>query len=104
MTRIPVKFRDSLNISEPLKAFIKKCLEVDDTRRMSLENLKEWIGSVPTKPFNPLALRQENMPLPPKLNLSHKPNSNIDKISSTYQTEYSQRLTARSQRENAQNK
>jgi serine/threonine-protein kinase ULK/ATG1 len=26
MTRIPVKFRDTLNISSPTKNFIKKCL------------------------------------------------------------------------------
>jgi hypothetical protein len=26
MVRIPVKFRDSLNISEEMKRFIKKCL------------------------------------------------------------------------------
>lgn len=45
MTRIPVKFRDSLNISEPLKDFIKRCLEVDERQRMSLEDLKVWMST-----------------------------------------------------------
>jgi serine/threonine protein kinase len=36
MTRIPVKFRDSLNISSPTKDFIRKCLEVDERKRMAL--------------------------------------------------------------------
>lgn len=44
MTRIPVRFRDSLKISQPLKEFIKKCLEVDERQRMSLEDLKGWLG------------------------------------------------------------
>lgn len=42
MTRIPVKFRDSLNISSPTKDFIRKCLEVDEKKRMSLEDLRFW--------------------------------------------------------------
>lgn len=45
MTRIPVRFRDTLKISEPMKDFIKKCLEVDEKQRMSLEDLKSWIAS-----------------------------------------------------------
>jgi serine/threonine protein kinase len=37
MTRVPVKFRSSINISENLKDFIKKCLEVNEAKRMSLK-------------------------------------------------------------------
>ncbi len=44
MTRIPVRFRDSLKISDPTKDFIKKCLEVDERLRMSLEDLKAWLN------------------------------------------------------------
>jgi hypothetical protein len=40
MVRIPVKFRESLNISPDMKDFIKKCLEVEEKRRISLEGLK----------------------------------------------------------------
>lgn len=47
MTRIPVKFRDSLNISSPTKDFIKKCLEVEENKRMSLEDLKSWMQNSP---------------------------------------------------------
>ena len=36
MVRIPVKFRESLNLSNEIKQFIKKCLQVDETKRMSL--------------------------------------------------------------------
>lgn len=49
MTRIPVKFRDSLNISSPTKDFIKKCLNVDETKRMSLEELKLWLEEQPSR-------------------------------------------------------
>ena len=45
MVRIPVKFRDSISISSPTKDFIKKCLEVDERKRMSLEDLKLWLES-----------------------------------------------------------
>lgn len=44
MTRIPVRFRETLKISEPMKDFIKKCLEVDEKERMSLEDLKSWLS------------------------------------------------------------
>lgn len=30
MTRVPVKFRESLNLSADIKNFIKKCLEVNE--------------------------------------------------------------------------
>lgn len=40
MIRIPVKFRDSLNISTEMKSFIKKCLEINEEQRMSLSDLK----------------------------------------------------------------
>lgn len=44
MVKIPVKFRDSLKISSDLKDFIRKCLEISETKRMSLEGLVEWIN------------------------------------------------------------
>jgi len=49
MTKVPVRFRDSLNISGPTKEFIRKCLEVDEKRRMSLEDLRNWIGQYQSK-------------------------------------------------------
>lgn len=63
MTRIPVRFRESLNISEPVKMFIKKCLEVDESKRMSLDDLKQWIAgdfngqNAMMKSLNPLQSR-----------------------------------------------
>lgn len=80
MTRIPVKFRESLNISESMKAFIKKCLEVDDTKRMSLNDLKDWLEGRGShlKLGNGLSQREDNLPL--RLNLTHKTTSTIDKI------------------------
>jgi serine/threonine protein kinase len=45
MVRIPVKFRDSLGISEDIKNFIRKCLEVDEEKRMSLSEMKNWNSS-----------------------------------------------------------
>ena len=81
MTRIPVKFRDSLSISSSMKEFIKKCLEVDEKKRMSLSELEDWLSEngMPLQMNNPenriLGIKKEdNMP---KLNLSHKPNSQI---------------------------
>jgi len=38
MVRVPVTF--TVKVSEELKSFIKKCLEVDESRRMSLADLK----------------------------------------------------------------
>ena len=71
MTRIPVKFRDSLNISSPTKDFIKKCLEVDERKRMSLEDLRVWLDNSPTKGNK----NQEN-----PLQMIRKPFSNIENI------------------------
>lgn len=42
MVTVPVTFRESLNLSEGMKLFIKKCLEVNEEQRMSLNDLKEW--------------------------------------------------------------
>lgn len=42
MVRIPVRFRETVKVSESMKQFIKKCLEVNEDQRMSLEDLKEW--------------------------------------------------------------
>lgn len=73
MTRIPVKFRDSLNITSPTKDFIKKCLEVDEKKRMSLQDLKSWMqGST-----GGLIKNQESA-----LNL-RKPFTNIENLPST---------------------
>lgn len=65
MTRIPVRFRESLKISEPMKNFIKKCLEVDERKRMSLEDLKMWLEDNKISPSTsdsgeilPLRMRQ----------------------------------------------
>lgn len=42
MVKVPVRFRDSLNISEQTKRFIAKCLEVNEDQRMSLADLRDW--------------------------------------------------------------
>ena len=42
MVKDPVTFRESLNLSDGMKSFIKKCLEVKEEQRMSLADLKEW--------------------------------------------------------------
>ena len=42
MVTVPVTFRESLSLSEGMKLFIKKCLEVNEEQRMSLKDLKEW--------------------------------------------------------------
>jgi hypothetical protein len=42
MVTVPVTFRESLSLSEGMKLFIKKCLEVNEEQRMSLNDLKEW--------------------------------------------------------------
>jgi hypothetical protein len=42
MVRVPVRFRESLNLSDGIKSFIKKCLEVNEDQRMSLQDLKQW--------------------------------------------------------------
>ena len=45
MTRIPVRFKDSLSLSADMKDFIRKCLEVDEKKRMSLDDLRDWISN-----------------------------------------------------------
>lgn len=40
MVRVPVTFR--VAASDSIKAFIKKCLEVDESKRMGLSDLKSW--------------------------------------------------------------
>ena len=43
MQRIPVKFRESLKLSENFKNFISKCLEINESKRMTVEGLKAWL-------------------------------------------------------------
>ena len=43
MTKVPVKFKSSVSISDTLKDFIRKCLEVNEGRRMGLKDLREWL-------------------------------------------------------------
>ena len=40
MVRVPVSFK--VTVSDSVKAFIKKCLEVDESKRMGLSDLKTW--------------------------------------------------------------
>jgi len=47
MVKIPVKFKDTLILSDDTKYFIKKCLEVNEDVRMSLRDLKEWNNNNP---------------------------------------------------------
>ena len=42
MVRVPVCCKDSLQLSSPTKKFIRKCLEVNEENRMSLQDLKDW--------------------------------------------------------------
>lgn len=45
MTRIPVKFKETITISKDIKEFIKKCLEVDESKRMCLAGMRDWIDN-----------------------------------------------------------
>ena len=45
MTRIPVKFKETIVISKDIKEFIKKCLEVDESKRMCLAGMRDWIDN-----------------------------------------------------------
>ena len=66
---------------------------------MSLQDLKEWIKGENdmVESVNPLGQRNDN--LPSRLNLSHKPQSNIEKLAlPSYKIESSHRLTSRSQK------
>lgn len=40
MTKYPVKFNESLKLSSDIKDFIRKCLEVNESKRMSLTGLR----------------------------------------------------------------
>lgn len=42
MTRLPVKFKEHIALTKDIKDFIKKCLEVDESKRMNLTDLREW--------------------------------------------------------------
>lgn len=42
MIRVPVKFRDGLGISSEMRAFIRKCLDINEEARMGLAELKDW--------------------------------------------------------------
>lgn len=35
MVKVPVKFRDAIPVSQDLKYFIRRCLEVDERKRMT---------------------------------------------------------------------
>lgn len=50
MTRIPVKFKQHVALSKDIKQFIRKCLEVDQSKRMNLTDLREWFDKNSEKP------------------------------------------------------
>ena len=72
MTKIPVKFKETVSVSKELKDFIRKCLEIDENKRMGLADLKEWMVKAPEsrakthslqeKKFSPPAIQNENKP------------------------------------------
>ena len=66
MVKVPVRFKDHLNLSNEIKYFIKKCLEVDEAKRMSLSDLKEWLDD-PQARLSLGADNKERVTLPPKL-------------------------------------
>lgn len=77
MVKVPVKFRDSLKISSDLKDFIRKCLEINESKRMSLEGLVEWIQE---QEGNDEKQNRENVFLqPPKLT---QKNTTFEKLES----------------------
>ena len=43
MQKIPVKFRDSLKLSDNIKNFIRKCLDINENKRMSIDGMKAWL-------------------------------------------------------------
>lgn len=47
MTRVPVKFKETVSVSKEVKDFIRKCLEIDENRRMGLADLRNWISEAP---------------------------------------------------------
>jgi serine/threonine protein kinase len=47
MTRVPVKFKETVTVSKEVKDFIRKCLEIDENRRMGLADLRNWINESP---------------------------------------------------------
>ena len=47
MTKLPVKFKETVAVSKEVKEFIRKCLEIDEHKRMGLSDLKEWISKAP---------------------------------------------------------
>ena len=75
MTKIPVKFKSSVSISESLKDFIKKCLEVSESRRMSLKDLKEWSNNISHPRSH--SLNEKHVPALDKLEKRYSENENI---------------------------
>lgn len=76
MTRIPIKFRESLKLSSGIKKFISKCLEVDEEKRMSLEDLEIWLQTSKTEGSDS-AEEPPTLNCLSNLNVAHKINSQI---------------------------
>ena len=81
MTKIPVKFKSTVSISDTLKDFIKKCLEVNEAQRMSLKDLKEWSFNNSHPRSHSLSSKQI---VPPPMDKRFSANENIplNKVSS----------------------
>ena len=75
MTKIPVKFRSSVNISENLKDFIKRCLEVNEAKRMNLKELREWSNNLSHPRSHSLA--EKHIPNAPGLDKRYSGNENV---------------------------
>lgn len=62
MVKVPVRFSSSVKISEDLKEFIKKCLEVDETKRIGVEGIKSnsYIKSLLAKKPTSITRRQSD--------------------------------------------
>jgi hypothetical protein len=50
MSRVPVKFRETVSVSKEVKDFMRKCLEIDENRRVGLTDLRNWINETPKLP------------------------------------------------------
>lgn len=78
MTKIPVKFKESLNLSKEMKEFIRKCLEVDQQKRMSLPDLREWSNHHPSMRNASEKVLQRKVSVP-EIAITRKPASDMEK-------------------------
>jgi serine/threonine protein kinase len=72
MTKLPVKFKETVSVSKEVKEFIRKCLEIDENKRMGLTDLRDWMSKAPEMRPKTYSLQEKKLSPPSAIQNENK--------------------------------